>query len=173
MATIRPSIWWTVGSPTSRPTRCATLLDLPFELIASIACHVRQYSWMPRMVWNEAEVYLNGGGANQFAYTRHDLSQFLWICSYVWAPVEQKLYWDIHLNLSRWYTMIGQDKFDISDDESDTTLDNSSDRSSNESYSSMPAQEEGQPGSLPLLLNMLDWRPDLGNLVHSVTLVFR
>ena len=66
--------------------------------------------------------------------------------------------------------MIGQDKFDISDDESDTTLDNSSDRSSNESYSSMPAQEEGQPGSLHLLLNMLDWQLDLGNLVRSMTL---
>ena len=103
------------------------------------------------------------------SHTRQDLSQFSRICSYVRTPVEPELYRDIHLNFSRWYTMTGQDKFGISD-ESDTTLDNSSDESSDESYSSMPTQEEAQPGSLPLLLNTLDQRPDLRNLVRSVTL---
>lgn len=65
--------------------------------------------------------------------------------------------------------MTGQDNLDISD-ESDTASDNSSDGSSDESYSSMLAQEGAQPGSLPLLLNTLDQRPDLGNLVRGVTL---
>ena len=83
--------------------------------------------------------------------------------------MERELCRDIHLNFSGWYTMTGQDKFGISD-ESDTALDNSSDGSSDESYSSMPAQEEAQPGSFPLLLNTLNQRPDLRNLVRSVTL---
>jgi hypothetical protein len=93
---------------------------------------------------------------SSFDSTRQDLNSLSQVCSFVRTPVEREMYRDIHLNFGGWSILMTQDMCDSDEDASDP-------------FDGIPIGDR-KPASLPLLLNTLDQRPDLGGLIRCVIL---